>query len=77
MANTNEQNRRVLLAVREYFAEFHRSPTLREVATRAGYLAQSSVIPRLQDLASYGYITYEPGIARGIGLTRKRGEGDA
>lgn len=65
----NEQNTVVLAALRNYILEHGYAPTLRELADAAGYQSQSSVIPRLQDLAKLGFIAYSPGIARGIALT--------
>ncbi len=46
-------------------------PSHREIG-KACYLSNGSVIRHLDRLEAYGYITREPGIARGLRLTDKR-----
>lgn len=55
----------VLLAERPYMA-----PTLREVATKAGYSASSTAYEHVRSLKAQGFVDYDPATPRSIRILR-------
>lgn len=71
-ADREPVDERVLVAIAEYQVERGYSPSLRDIAERAGLSSTSVVSGHLRQLRQRGLVRFEPGLVRTIRLT---GEG--
>mgnify|MGYP001563269159 CR=1 FL=1 len=67
---------RVLGAVERFWAEYHYSPSTRDIQGVPGCASTSSVTYHLRKLREMGFISFDDGIARSIVVLEKRRDGD-
>lgn len=71
MIHLSPQKKKIFDFIRDYFAQHHEPPTIKEIRTEFNYRSPATVHTVLVDLEQGGWITREPHISRGIRIVQR------